>query len=1066
MKTLVEINKIWAADKEAFQSKEIGGLQSFVKDVLESKDLFNLKQGYESTTIENRQNEFTIEHTKKGHRADFVIFIKGNEIVIPVEVEKHNNIEKGRDQLFQYQKDWNKKYGILTDGNQWRFYRSSQYRSFSINEILINPKTFISYWNFYIQPENYYIELFNPSGQLFLFNDKLNLNIAQNKIIFFDEITQVINNFKGKMEAIGAFGDLFDYQQKDKIAVETSYAYLIQFILYKVLVDNKYKKFNDEFNRMLSKVQKAIMDKDFYSIIINEIKNISEYISTYIYIPFKNEQKSINEKLISNLRSDLSIDDVAPWLDIILFINRYDFSGLKNEIFGYIYENFLKDLFNQGNKGQYFTDPAVVNFMLDAIGYQKDEILDNVSEDKISIIDPSCGAGTFLYSSVDRIIDTFDNGTKEQSKFIENLVDKNIFGLDIAEFPLFLSEMSILMRLLPLIVNDNYENPIENKLKIFKTKDSITEFLDTGISTHSQVDLFAHLEKTALDYPSFMRDQKDLEEMLNSLQEKSGARERFDYVIGNPPYIGLNKCYNDGVEFTKLLREKNKDGTSNQEKSLYLNDVYGVNLHSIPDKPKKGRPNPNLYAFFIALGLALLKDNGKICYIIPQTILVDTDYDVLRYHLSKFTTIEQIITFEGKMFIGRGLKQNRPVPTSSLIFVVKKKTPDSEHLVKIVNYNAYLEDDGVDFTKYFETQSKNERTIKQSELLTNLNSWNLIKRNETLISFISYYIKNSENISIYYNHKEADVHFKNRFYFDGGYSIDERLIKKEKDVYIYPKINNNYFKIKNIKGYWPNIRKGDSKYTILLRQGSQGYNLLESKYKVIWSYANTKIFCYTDKPVVWARNQMNAIGSSNKYEILYLLALLNSSLSSCVINTMMKAENEETLTIAIGLKNIKSTIRVPKINEQNKFIKDEIVKFTEYLLTIEDYVLKDLVEFTTTIQKFSSVKVKSNELIITDCDGNKIIETIKSKPSLVKSIIDNVYKQNILNETHYSLHDLKFLEVIDVDEQKSIKNYIDDLVFALYFSVPVREIGIIASSKLKKECESHKFYKLVSGTTL
>ena len=58
-----------------------------------------------------------------------------------------------------------------------------------------------------------------------------------------------------------------------------------------------------------------------------------------------------------------------------------------------------------------------------------------------------------------------------------------------------------------------------------------------------------------------------------------------------------------------------------------------------PNNGKKYAPKPNLYAFFIALGLALLKNDGKMAYIIPQTILTETDYDVLRYHLANRTTI-------------------------------------------------------------------------------------------------------------------------------------------------------------------------------------------------------------------------------------------------------------------------------------------------------------------------------------------------------------------------------------------------------------------------------------------
>jgi len=68
-----------------------------------------------------------------------------------------------------------------------------------------------------------------------------------------------------------------------------------------------------------------------------------------------------------------------------------------------------------------------------------------------------------------------------------------------------------------------------------------------------------------------------------------------------------------------------------KEGKVSLNNIYGVNLHSVPNDRKKNRPNPNLYLFFIALGLALLKDNGKMSYIIPQTLLTAGDFNVMRY---------------------------------------------------------------------------------------------------------------------------------------------------------------------------------------------------------------------------------------------------------------------------------------------------------------------------------------------------------------------------------------------------------------------------------------------------
>ena len=718
MNNITELKQKWTENNEAYKTKEIGsGVHSFISDIFESTELFGLKK-VAAKTAQSKTFVNDTEANEKG-RPDFVLFIN-KDIEIPVEAKRFTHISDGEKQIARYQIGLNKQFGILTDGWEWRFYRGSKYQRLTLDSILESPLDCRVFWGVYLKPEKYNIEIFNPTGQLQLFEAPLDLNDPENRKTFFEDTTNLIAKFKNKMKSIGTW-DLASGVYQDKIAVETSYAYLIQFILYKVLVDNKYAGLKENYDRMMRIIAKAIADKDFYNIIIRDIKDIAEYISNNVYKPFKKEQESITAKLASKLGTELSIDDIAPWLDILIYINRYNFSNLKNEIFGFIYENYLKDLYSDQNKGQYFTDPAVVNFMLKEMGYTEKE-LKHRNQTEISLIDPSCGAGTFLYSAVDRIINAFYDDTEAMSKHIEKIINKNIFGLDIEEFPLYLAEMSILMRLLPLIINEKFSNPIDNKIKLFKTKDSISEFLDVGIDSKpdEKLDLFSHIQNTALNYPSFMRDEKDLEDMMKSLRSNGTPRSRFDFVIGNPPYIGYNECCKQNIEFTNLIKDKNNN-------SISLSNVYGMNLHSIPDNPKKYAPKPNLYAFFIALGLALLKENGKICYIVPQTLLTAGDLDVIRYHLSNFTTSEKIITFEGNLFIGRGLKQTKPVATSSLIFVIKKAKAPANHMVNIINYKPYIQNQELDFSLYLNSRNKEQRYISQELLIKNTENWiNLI----------------------------------------------------------------------------------------------------------------------------------------------------------------------------------------------------------------------------------------------------------------------------------------------------------------------------------------------------
>jgi hypothetical protein len=630
--------------------------------------------------------------------------------------------------------------------------------------------------------------------------------------------------------------------------------------------------------------------------------------------------------------------------------------------------------------------------------------------------------------------------------------------LDIAEFPLYLAEMNILMRMLPLIITEKYNNPIDKKIKVFLTKDSVAEFKDAGIENtindiHVKRGQLSFLtEKLDLGYKSYVRDEGDLSEMKQSMRP---PRRRFDFVIGNPPYVSYNECSKQRV----LIFELMKNGKAK------LNDIYGVNLHSVPDNPKKYRPNPNLYAFFIAVGLALLKDNGKLCYIIPQTILVAGDLDVLRYHLAKFTTIEKIITFSAKMFVGRGIKQNKPVPTSSLIFVVSRKVPPRLHQVEVINHKNPEEDIDKTLQSILAGKKIGKRKILQSRLLQNVANWNFIKQDKEHIDFLVMYRKNSHDISIYYNHIMAERQFKSRFYFDSGYSIDEKKISEARieaaTNYLYPKLKDAYWTIKEFRGFWPNIRSGKSPMIIKLRQANQSYNLLDSPHKVVWSYANPQRFHFTSIPVIWARNQMCAIGSNNSSELLYLFAILNSKVIALILNSYLRSEQEKDLLVSTTA--VKEFVRIPKIEEHNEFIKKEIIRCTQEMLSLEEKTLSNFVDFSEVLlQKFKDIRIEKNHLVLIDGDKKTKLK-IKGDPALVENALaEQLGKSELpLERQKIKLSDLRHLPVIDHQRQAHLKEYIDDLVFALYFKVNLREIGFEKAKSIEVTCKRNKFCKMI-----
>ncbi len=1057
--TIDTLKKLFEKECKAYRTAEIGsGVQMFCKKVFQCPDLFNLKAGILSKQISTRKNEFLEEASKKGRRADVVIFID-SDIIIPVEVERTGNIKAGIKQLFNYQADWVKKYGILTDGNEWRFYNNTIIdRTFYIEDILNNPAEFLTFWKEYITPKYYYQSFFEKKAKQELLEDIPNLDDVRED--FFTDITTLIENFENKLNLKGYFKEVDDETEQKKKAVEITYAYLIQFILYKTLVDNGFVDFETDWKQRINSIGKAIKNES-YAETISKINGISKKISDNIYKLFNDEQKNINKKLNELLEKPKNeITDVSVWLDILLFISRYNFCNVKNEIFGYIYENYLKQLSNRDKKikkGQYFTDPYVVDFMLDQIGYNSNELKEKYKNNKnsISIIDPSCGSGTFLYNATTRIVETFFNNDAKSSKLTEEIINENIFGLDIGNFPLYLAEMNILMRLLPVIINENYNNPVEQKLKIFKTRDSISEFMDSSLrntladanvdyqKSNGQMELFT--EMLDLGYDSHLRNKRDLNEVKNSLENQPKIpRSRFDYVIGNPPYLSYKECTTQNLLFYQLQKKG----------AIKMSDIYGINLHSVSGHEKKYAPTPNLFAYFIALGLALLKDNGKFSFIIPQTLLVSSALDVLRYHLSKFVTIEKIINFAGPMFIGRGIKQNKPVNTSSLIFVIKKATPSLINNVEIINYNGKSKNVENVIDEIKNSKKVKKFTIGQNQLLKKFKNWNFILQNKKFLDFYDSYLNKSDSLYNYYQHDFAIRCFGNKFYFDRGLKYPKECIQHNSGDFNIPSMKkNNYYSKKSCN--YIDVKN------IVFPHGSQGIDVYKQKYKILWSYHYFKDDCfkYADYDVMIDYNHV-LISSNCKSEILYLLSIFNSPISIKIIESFFRIPNEKD--VLIGIKSIKNFIRIPKIDNKNEKIKQKIIEYTEKLIDCEKKTVGDVIDFKgVLLQKFDSVEIQENSLVI--CYNNnsvkcKILADLNFIKSALTDQLDSIIDENGIG----NIDKLKKLFIIDFELQKDIKNYIDNLIFSLYFNVKLLDNNFNNRNEIRKQCENHKYFNLIN----
>jgi hypothetical protein len=517
----------------------------------------------------------------------------------------------------------------------------------------------------------------------------------------------------------------------------------------------------------------------------------------------------------------------------------------------------------------------------------------------------------------------------------------------------------------------------------------------------------------------------------------------FDYVIGNPPYISYKECTQQKLLILEFLKEK----------KVKLSDIYGVNLHSVPNNPKKYAPNPNLYAFFMALGLGLLKEGGKLCYIIPQTLLTASDLDVLRYHLAKYTTIEKMIVFNAKMFIERGLKQNKVVITSSLIVVLKKQVAKLDHETQIIHVKNTDKtiDEILDFVKNKDTNHCTFTNIPQNKLLKNILNWSFIKKDSIFGDFYTQYITSTNSIATYYQHTIAFAEFGTKFYFDRGLKYPKTEIKigtQNEKGYFIAHFNKNRFGILATENF---IASNLLDFPF----GSQGTEVYEAKYKIAWSYMNYDIFRFSEQAIMLDYNNI-VISSDNKNEMLYLFALLNSKINKFLLKELVGLENEQD--ILVGIKTVKDFIRVPIIIAENQAIKTKLISLSQDLLNLENVKLGDFVDFKNVmVQKFDKIEIApqsgcrttpKGEFYLLLTSGEQITKCkIKNNIELVTNFIEKTEWQ--MGEI--SLQILKNQIIIDEIRQAEIIEEMNKLVFCLYFNVQMADL------------EGNKFYQYLEN---
>ena len=288
------------------------------------------------------------------------------------------------------------------------------------------------------------------------------------------------------------------------------------------------------------------------------------------------------------------------------------------DILGDFFEGIIRDGFKQ-NKGQFFTHINLVRFMLWAVQADKMAI-DRIKKDKELpyMIDPSAGSGTFLIEYMKFITENMKyrfRGELGTTRAVKDKIESDWFYPDYrenkwAQTYIYASEV-------------NFNLGTATKVNMILHGDGSTNvFVKDGLLPFSRYE-----KETA---PNVLHDSKDEDVYFDR-----AVNGNFDIILTNPPF--------------------SVDLDNDTKKTLRKSFVFG---------DKKNSEN-----LFIERWYQLLRENGRVAAVLPESVFDTTENKYIRLFLYKYFKIKAVVSIPQLSF-------EPYTSTKTSILFAQKKTKD------------------------------------------------------------------------------------------------------------------------------------------------------------------------------------------------------------------------------------------------------------------------------------------------------------------------------------------------------------------------------------------------------
>ena len=980
--------------EEEFQGEFLNDIFSFILGAVNKSsgnDEWNL-QRESKTKIDGQKADGVIGFFDVNGKDDVraVIELKGPTISLDQRQKRSGDTRTPVEQAFNYAPKYGKncQWVIVSNYKEIRLYRSNDMTEYEV-----------------------------------FFLENLKDDLEFQKFIYILSFEALVGTANKKAKAL----ELSEEYQKNQIEIEKKFYNEYRNIRLHIFENMKENNPETDENTLLEKVQKlldrflficfcedkGLLEKVFFNTILKKGKDFGSIFDIFKvfcnWINLGNPKENIshfNGGLFKNddVLNSLNIDDKV--FEELKKISDYDFdSDLNVNILGHIFEQSISDIeelkksisgeeFDQKKSkrkkdGIFYTPQYITKYIVEnsiknwlddkrkELGEddlpklnEKDYIFDIAKKNytknyrkhiefwqqyreavrNIKVIDPACGSGAFLITAFEFLLN--------YNKYL----DDKIFDL-VGTSDLFSDRTKEILQNNIFGVDLNKESVEITKLSLWlktadknKTLASLENNIKCGNSLIDDPEIAGNL---AFNW------EKEFPEIF--------ANGGFDIVVGNPPY-GVNfddKTKKYLLEFDKLV------------------------------------PDYEIYIYFISLYRKILKNNGYLSYIFPNTFLSTLFGKKYRENLFNTITVKEIIDL-----------------SNDNTFV------DASVRTIIFSFKNILENSDIKFLKTKDKTFYSFKDYLKNEVMENIeNIASLFFQNKKEKEIISK-IKNNQKLADFFEVSQGLIPY-DKYRGHDEYTIKNRIwhsnVKKDEtykkelkgeDVKQYLLNWNNELWISY--GEWlaaPRERKFFVNKRILIRE-----------------ITKDKLFaCYTEEEFYNTPSLVNVINEKDILELKYILTIINSKLLGWYHNkTSPKANKGLFPKILVNdvrnlpLVNIPLEKQQPFIEKADKMLslnrelQDLSQKFQRMLLRkfnleklstkLQEWYLLDFSDF---IKELKRLKVKLS--LSQESEWEEYFLEEKSKAIAIDSEIKNTDKE--IDSMVYRLYDLTDEEIKIIEEE-------------------------------------------------